>query len=89
MMIVLGTIGIVLITIAIGVLIDRKHSILPKPTELLEPREAEKPKPAYAAGGRAGVVAALGMLRRELDLAMALCGCPDVASITRDLVEPG
>jgi 4-hydroxymandelate oxidase len=41
-----------------------------------------------AAGGREGVATALGMLRRELDLAMALCGCPDVASITRDLVEP-
>ena len=41
-----------------------------------------------AAGGREGVAAALGVLRRELDLAMALCGCPDVASITRDLVAP-
>jgi 4-hydroxymandelate oxidase len=41
-----------------------------------------------AAAGRAGVAAALGVLRRELDLAMALCGCPDVASITRDLVQP-
>ena len=41
-----------------------------------------------AAGGRTGVAAALATLRRELDLAMALCGCPDVASITRDLVEP-
>jgi 4-hydroxymandelate oxidase len=41
-----------------------------------------------AAGGRAGVAAALGVLRRELDLAMALCGCPDVASIERDLVQP-
>ncbi len=41
-----------------------------------------------AAAGREGVAAALGVLRRELDLAMALCGCPDVASITRDLVEP-
>lgn len=39
-----------------------------------------------AAGGREGVAAALGILRRELDLAMTLCGCPDVASITRDLV---
>jgi 4-hydroxymandelate oxidase len=38
------------------------------------------------AGGREGVAMALGILRRELDLAMALCGCPDVASITRDLV---
>jgi 4-hydroxymandelate oxidase len=41
-----------------------------------------------AAGGREGVAAALGVLRRELDLAMALCGCPDVASITRHLVFP-
>ena len=41
-----------------------------------------------AAGGRDGVGAALGMLRRELDLAMALCGCADVAAITRDLVQP-
>jgi 4-hydroxymandelate oxidase len=41
-----------------------------------------------AAGGREGVAAALGVLRRELDLAMALCGCPDVAAITRDLVHP-
>jgi 4-hydroxymandelate oxidase len=42
-----------------------------------------------AAGGREGVATALGILRRELDLAMALCGCPDVASITRDLIAPG
>jgi len=41
-----------------------------------------------AAGGQAGVSAALGVLRRELDLAMALCGCPSVATMTRDLVEP-
>jgi 4-hydroxymandelate oxidase len=41
-----------------------------------------------AAGGREGVAAALATLRRELDLAMALCGCPDVAAITRDLVHP-
>jgi 4-hydroxymandelate oxidase len=36
--------------------------------------------------GAAGVAATLGILRRELDLAMALCGCPDVASVTRDLL---
>ena len=41
-----------------------------------------------AAAGQPGVVAALATLRRELDLAFALCGCPDVASVTRDLVEP-
>lgn len=41
-----------------------------------------------AAGGRAGVAHALGLLRAELDLAMALCGCANVAAITRDRVEP-
>ena len=41
-----------------------------------------------AVDGRAGVAGVLAMLRRELDLAMVLCGCPDVASITRDLVAP-
>jgi 4-hydroxymandelate oxidase len=41
-----------------------------------------------ATGGQAGAAAALGMLRRELDLAMALCGCPSVGTITRDLVAP-
>jgi len=39
-----------------------------------------------ATGGREGVAAALAVLRRELDLALALCGCPDVASVTRDLI---
>ena len=41
-----------------------------------------------ALDGRAGVAGVLGMLRRELDLAMTLCGCPTIASITRDLVTP-
>ena len=41
-----------------------------------------------AVDGEAGVGHALAMLRRELDLAMALCGCPDVAAITRDLITP-
>jgi 4-hydroxymandelate oxidase len=41
-----------------------------------------------AAGGRDGVAAALGVLRRELDLAMALCGCPSIAAIGPDLVSP-
>ncbi|HUQ05092.1 MAG TPA: alpha-hydroxy acid oxidase [Kofleriaceae bacterium] len=39
-----------------------------------------------AADGSAGVAGALGIVRRELDLAMALCGCPDLASVTRDLL---
>jgi len=41
-----------------------------------------------AAAGREGVVAALEVLRREFDLALALCGCPTPAHITRDLVGP-
>ncbi|HEY1551259.1 MAG TPA: alpha-hydroxy acid oxidase [Kofleriaceae bacterium] len=41
-----------------------------------------------AAGGRDGVAHVLAMLRRELDLAMALAGCPTVAAITRDLIAP-
>ena len=41
-----------------------------------------------AAGGQPGVAAVLATLRRELDLAFALCGCPDVASVTRDLCGP-
>jgi len=40
-----------------------------------------------AAGGEAGVRQALAILARELDLAMALCGCPSIAAITRDLVQ--
>jgi 4-hydroxymandelate oxidase len=41
-----------------------------------------------AAAGREGVAAALDVLRRELDLALALCGCPALSAITRDLVTP-
>jgi isopentenyl diphosphate isomerase/L-lactate dehydrogenase-like FMN-dependent dehydrogenase len=40
-----------------------------------------------AAGGQQGVETALELLRTEFDLAMALAGCPDVASITRDMVK--
>jgi 4-hydroxymandelate oxidase len=41
-----------------------------------------------AVGGRAGAATALAILRRELDLAMALCGCPTIADVARDLVSP-
>jgi 4-hydroxymandelate oxidase len=41
-----------------------------------------------AAAGQQGVELALGILRQELDLAMALAGCPDLKSITNDLVHP-
>jgi len=40
-----------------------------------------------ANGGEQGVRKVLEMLRQELDLAMALAGCPDLKSITRDLVS--
>jgi 4-hydroxymandelate oxidase len=40
-----------------------------------------------AIDGQKGVERVLEMLRQELDLAMALAGCPDLKSITRDLVE--
>jgi len=41
-----------------------------------------------AAGGRAGAAAVLDILRRELDLAMALCGCPDLSTIGPHLIDP-
>jgi 4-hydroxymandelate oxidase len=39
-----------------------------------------------AVGGEAGVRHVLELLRAELDLAMALCGCRTVAEIGRELV---
>jgi 4-hydroxymandelate oxidase len=39
-----------------------------------------------AVGGEAGVAGALATLREELDLAMALCGCPTVADVAPDLL---
>ncbi len=44
-----------------------------------------------AVDGQAGVAAVLEHVRRELDLAMALCGCPRIADISRDLAvaRPG
>jgi len=39
-----------------------------------------------AAGGEAGVKRVLDLLRSEIDLAMALCGCPTIPDISRDLV---
>ncbi len=41
-----------------------------------------------AAGGETGVSRVLAMLRNELELAMALCGCRSVAEISRELVQP-
>ena len=39
-----------------------------------------------AVAGQEGVEHALGILRQELDLAMALAGCPDIQSIAGDLL---
>ena len=39
-----------------------------------------------AAAGEDGALHALELLRQELDVAMALCGCPTIADITADLV---
>jgi 4-hydroxymandelate oxidase len=39
-----------------------------------------------AVDGENGARAVLELLRRELDRAFALCGCPSVAEVTRDLV---
>ncbi len=44
---------------------------------------------ALASDGERGVVRALEILRSELDLAMALSGCPTLASVTRDLILSG
>jgi 4-hydroxymandelate oxidase len=41
-----------------------------------------------AAGGAEGVGRVLDMLRAEIDLAMALCGCPTIADIGSDLLRP-
>ena len=41
---------------------------------------------ALAADGEAGVTSLLDMLRRELELAMALSGCASVAHVTRALI---
>jgi 4-hydroxymandelate oxidase len=41
-----------------------------------------------AAGGETGARRVLELLRSEVDLAMALCGCPTIGDISRDLVVP-
>jgi 4-hydroxymandelate oxidase len=39
-----------------------------------------------AVGGERGVSDVLRLLQRELDLALALCGCPTLEHVTRDLI---
>ncbi|WP_409574813.1 alpha-hydroxy acid oxidase [Sphingopyxis sp. PET50] len=43
---------------------------------------------ALAAAGVAGVAHALRLLRAELELAMALTGCSDIAAIDRSVLAP-
>ena len=40
-----------------------------------------------AAGGRAGAARAIAILADELDRTLALTGCPDIASLTADLIS--
>ena len=42
-----------------------------------------------ATDGQRGVADVLRILAQELDTAMSLCGCPSLAEITPDLIEPG
>ena len=53
---ILGTIAIVLITVAVGLLINRKHKLLPDPATL-SPAATPKPKPPQHAAGEAPATA--------------------------------
>ena len=63
---IIGTIAIVLVTVAVGLLVDRKVGFLPKPSEIAG-EEPKPPPPTHAAGeapatairARAGQVAKL------------------------------
>ena len=39
--------------------------------------------------GQAGVTTALEIIRKELDVTMALCGHRDIENITKDILLPG
>jgi len=41
-----------------------------------------------ACGGQAGVARALDLLKREFDVAMALCGCKSIGEVDADLIRP-
>ena len=38
--------------------------------------------------GEAGVAACLDIIRKELDMTMALCGLRDIRDVGRDILEP-
>jgi 4-hydroxymandelate oxidase len=42
-----------------------------------------------ASAGEQGVTRVLEMLRQELTLAMALCGCPNLRAVDRTLIANG
>lgn len=52
---IVGTIAIVLVTIAVGIWIDRKKAILPRPEDLAQ--QAKKPEPPRHAAGEAPATA--------------------------------
>jgi hypothetical protein len=54
--VIVGTIAIVLITVIIGLLVDRKYSVVPKASEL-DPKPARKPAPPTYAEGEAPATA--------------------------------
>jgi len=54
LLVIVGTIAIVAVTITVGVLLDRRIGLLPRPKELLE---AGKPKPARHDAGEAPATA--------------------------------
>ena len=61
---IIGTIAIVLITVAVGLLVDRKVGFLPNPTEIAEDKKLPPPHgageaPATAIRARAGQLAKL------------------------------
>jgi hypothetical protein len=48
--IVIGTIAVVLIVVVVGLLVDRKHPLLPRPADLRKDDAPKQPVIAYAAG---------------------------------------
>lgn len=74
--VIFGTIGIVGVVITLGVLIDRRWSILPRPGELakLDPK-APKPDPPGTSA-----TAALRLTPRKLTAALAAQRCVDCNS---------
>jgi hypothetical protein len=76
--VVLGTIGIVVITIAIGMLLDRKYDILPRPEKL---REAGRPRPPAHAAGEAPATAIRATSAAQLERLHTGPKCPECRTV--------